>query len=416
MRSSTKSLLTLFEWSSIIGMHPFYLAQIGEGVPARSRGDCQDVMYQNAFQNSDHLSREEIAEAIAQAEDLFAKNVGYYPAPKYIADEPHLLADSGYDYYYWRYRKQTIQTKYGHVQAVGSEALTLADSEVSVVLSDTYSNGIDDTFTVTATVPSGTQASAICAFFKESDRGLLSLQESEIKPLLVSISGTTATIKGHITLLVKPVQQLTLDPISLDATDNTIYADEIDIYTRAVDITDQGSLIWNNGCDCNGACEATLSDACFQTKSMELGILAPVFASWDADIENFVASYPCCAMPERVKVNYYAGYPRQDNGRMDQENARIIALLATALLPNRTCGCGRADQRLLYYRDPPTNDQNQIIVSPQIVDDTAKAFGVTGRGAIEAYRLMLPLVQWSAVQFNGRNENKKSEFYGYRYW
>lgn len=416
MRSSTRSLLTLFEWSSIIGMHPFYLAQIGENVPARSRGDCQDVTYQNAFQNSDHLSREEIAEAIAQAEDLFAKNVGYFPAPKYIEDESILLVNDSYDYYYWRWRKQTIQTKYGHIQAVGSEALTLVDDEVAVVLSDTYSNGINDTFTATVTVAAGTQPSAICAFFKTGDRGLLSLQESEIKPLLVTVSGTTATIKGHITLLVKPVEQLTLDPQSLDAEDITIYADEIDIYTRAVDITDQGSLIWNGVCDCNGACEVSLSEACFQTKSMELGILAPVFASWDADIDNFVASFPCCAMPERVKVNYYAGYPREDNGRMNQENARIIALLATALLPNRTCGCSRADQRLLYYRNPPTNSQDQIIVSPQIVDETAKAFGTTGRGAIEAYRLMYPLIQWSAVQFNGRNENQKSELFRYRYW
>ena len=416
MRSNVKTCLSLFQYCNIIGLHPFYFAQVGENVPARSRGDCQDVMYQNAFMNSDHLGRDEVAEAIAQAEDLFAKNLGFYPAPKYFNREPHLIGNGNYDYGYWRNRVGTFQTKFGYIQAVGSEALTLVDDTVAVVLSDTYSNGIDDTFTATVTVAAGTQASAICAFFQSADRGLLALTEAEIKPLTISVSGTTATITGHITLLVKPILQLPLAPESLDATDNTIYADEIMVYTRAVDLTDQGFLIWDNTCYCDGVCEATLSDSCFQTKSMELGILAPVFASWDADIEEFTANYPCCAYPERVQVNYYAGYPLQDNGMMDQNMARIIALLATALLPNKTCGCNRADQRLQYYRDPPTNSENQFIVSPEIVNETAKILGVTGRGAIEAYRLMLPLVQWSAVQFDGNTNNQKSQFYGYRHW
>lgn len=414
MRSSTKTLLTLWEWSQIIQVSPWWMAQISENVPQRGNvmnTQCEHTCCQFAYQNFDFLSREEIAEAIAQAEDLFAEIVGYYPAPRYIVSERHQYPRDYNRQFPIRYGMRAasanfkaIQTKYGHIQVVGTEQLTSLGN-AAVVLSDATASGINDTFTVTIAVPAGTTAAAIAAFFKTADRAGLSLEESEIKPLTVTISGANvATITGHVSLLVLPALQLTAAPDDLSATDNTIYATSITVYTRATDTTDTGSLTWANLRPCEEPpCESTLTTACFGVRDLETGWLEPLPAEWDATLEQFSLAFPDCVYrnPDRVTVNYLAGMERQSNGRMNAKMARIIALLATSLLPNRTCGCNRADQRLWHYRKLPVDDQGNLQVPRSLMEEAGEMLGSMGRGAVESWKLMKPLQQYSAVNLNG---------------
>lgn len=409
MRTATKTLLSLFEWSQIIQINPFWTAQIVDNVPQRGNimnVQCDHAMTQYAYQSFDFLSREEIAEAIAQAEDLFSEIAGYYPAPKYVVSERHsyprdynrqfpihygMRASSG--------NFKAIQVKHGHVQVVGTEELTSIGT-AAVVLSDETNSGIDDTFTATIAVPAGTIAAAIAAFFVPADRAGLSLEESEIKPLTVSISANVATITGHITLLVLPELQLTVAPQDLSATDSTIYASDIAVYTRETDTTDTGSLIWANIYPCTTpACEAEVSTACFGVRDLETGWLEPVAAAWDATLEQFNLTYPCCVgrNPDRVTVNYLAGFERQSNGRMDFKHAQAIAKLATSLLPQRTCGCDRADQRLYHYRNLPVDQNGNLQVPRELMEEAGEMLGSMGRGAVEAWSFIKKRQQWSSV-------------------
>ena len=47
------------------------------------------MLFQDIWQDSDNLSREEIAQAIHAAEQRFWELAGYWPAPKYIETERH---------------------------------------------------------------------------------------------------------------------------------------------------------------------------------------------------------------------------------------------------------------------------------------------------------------------------------------
>lgn len=413
MRTSTKTLLTLWEWSQIIGISPFWTAQILDNVPQRGNVMnvmCEHTSFQFAYQNFDYLSREEIAQAIADAEDLFAEITGYHSAPKYVVAEKHSYPTSYNRQFPITYgmrassgQFKSIQVKHGFVQVVGSESLT-SIGNAAVVLSDETSSGIDDTFTATIVVPSGTLPAAIAAFFLPADRVNLSLEESEIKPLNVSIAGVNCTITGHISLLVLPELQLTIAPQDLDAADNAIYASSIVVYTRATDISDTGTVIWGNLTPCDTPpCEATIATACFGVRDLETGWLAPLPAEWDTTLDQFNQAYPCCVGrdPDRVTVNYLAGFPRQDNGRMDFKHAQAIAKLATSLIPNRTCGCARADQRLYHYKKLPVDDQGNLQVPRELMEEAGEMLGNMGRGAVEAWSFIKKRQQWSAVNLNG---------------
>lgn len=411
MRSSVQTLLTLYEYCTIIGLNPFWFAQIGKDVPERGNFQnikCEHTLFQSPYQAYEFLGRDEIGDAIAEAESLIANILGYYPAPKYFVNEPHQYPRSYNRQFPYRRGMRnaaggykSIQTKYGHIQVMGIENLTLIDASVPTVLSDETASGIDDTFTATVAVPAGTTAAAIAAFFIPADRPTLSLAESEIKPLNVSIAAGVATITGHISLLVKPILQLAVAPLELSATDNTIYASEIAVYSRATDITDTGSLRWFNVLPCEQPpCEISIETACFGIQDMELGYVYPLPAEWNATTEQFDLSYPCCVgrEPDKLTVNYLGGAERQDNGLMQRNFARAVTLLATSLLPNRTAGCTRADQRLWHYKKQPIADNGVLEVSQKLMEETAEVFGNNSRGACEAYKLMQPLIQYGSVK------------------
>ncbi len=411
MRTSVFTLLSLYEWSQIIGLNPYWTAQIGRDVPERGSVNnvkCDSVLFQSPYQAYDFLGREEIAESIQQAEELFAQVTGFYPAPKYLAGEPHQYSQHYNRQFPIRYgmrsasgKFKSTQTKYGKIQVMGIESLTEI-GDFAVVLSDATGSGINDTFTVTAAVPAGTSAAEIAAFFIETDRVNLSLAESEIKPLNVSVVGAVATITGHVSLLVLPELQLKVAPDELSALDNTIYAAEITVYTRATDITDTGSLRWLNIFPCEQPpCEVEISTACFGIQDQELGYVYPLPAEWNATTEQFDLNYPCCVGrdPDKLTVNYLAGVERQSNGRMNARCAKIIALLATSLLPNRTAGCDRANQRLWYYRSLPTDDKSNLLIPRQTMEKAGNVLGSMGRGACEAFMLMESMIQFGSPSF-----------------
>lgn len=409
MANQISTLLTLLEWCQIIGVNPYWAQQIGDDVPERGSVNvqgCEHVLFEQSWQAYEFLSRYEILEAIAQAEQLFADICGFWPAPKYVVSEPHQYPHNYDRQFPIRYgmraasgQFKSIQTKYGHIQVIGIESLTLV-GDFATVLSDETGSGIDDTFTISAVVPAGTTAASIAAFFVSADRAGLSLEASEIKPLTVSVSGVNATITGHVSLLVLPELQLKVAPDTLSALDATIYASDVTIYTRATDISNNGTLIWNNIYPCEAPpCQAEIATACFGIRDFETGFLYALPAEWDSTLDQFNRTYPCCVGrdPDRVSVNYLAGIPRQGNGRMQHAYAVAIAKLATGLLSARTCGCNRADQRLLYYKSLPVDNSGNLLVPRALMEKAGEMLGSMSRGAVESWSFIEKHQQWSSV-------------------
>jgi hypothetical protein len=255
--------------------------------------------------------------------------------------------------------------------------------------SDPYTDGFNTAFTATVAVPAGTLASEIQVFFSTADRFNLNLAECEIRPVSVSITGNTATITGQMIQLIRLNNYLKLAPQPLTAT-ASIYVSTIAVYRQTIDLTASGTLYWYDSPCPAPPCTHTESSACFVPVSVKSGKVAPIPANFDEATQAYQNAYPDAVggAPNRVTCNYIAGIPRQSNGQVAQPFGRAIALLATALLANKTCGCQVADGIINRYRRPPENDQGQVVVDQGLFNTASAQFGNAGRGAIEAYALL----------------------------
>lgn len=357
MRASPETLLTLYEWGLFMGVNPFELAQIGDGFP-RHTGQCNSVFYQYSWQE-DFVSREEVAYSIAMAENDIAQQMEYWPAPKYFAGEIVQYPQDHKKYvfappYDQRGYAKTIQLRWHRIITPGIFTRVVIGDTANLTLLDLDNDGIDDHFTcsIATTV---TDTSQIAAYFRAADRMTEPLSEQwRIRPIDVTISGGTATITGHITLLVQPILQAGFGVEKLDATDTTIYVEQITIarvYTDSTHTDDdpnQGVAIWDVPDDCTADCTVQQKPLCLTNVDSAIGRPSAEFESaccWGLGLE-----------PNRLQVNYLAGIPLE-NGRMNSTYGKLVAILATAYLTSEKCGCERSNRILYRWRQLATEQR-----------------------------------------------------------
>lgn len=404
---TVKTLLSLEEFVEQIQFMPWWFAQIGAGFPTTWNYGCSDVTFQKAWQSNDALSREEVAQAVATAEGLIADALGFPVAPQYFEGETvqyptpiqfsqlNTMWTMNGDY-------KPVTTNWKHIQSVGVQYQTLVEAASAVTYTDEDSDAVEDTFEVTATVPAGTVASEIKLFFTDTDRLGKDQVYYEIRPISVTISGVTATIKGSKWLVVKPVKYLGIHPVSLDQSDSANFITEVDVYRQQVDLSQAGSLIWNNRpwFPCNQPpCSVQINVGCFENGNSELGEILPQPAQWDADTSSW--AYECLRRndaPDKVAVNYVAGYPRQADGRMHAPFARAVTALAASLLEKRKCGCSRANKILDTWQSYPgegevSSEKRRLILTAERINS-----GWSKNGAVEAWNIIKDYIIWGAVK------------------
>jgi hypothetical protein len=393
MRSSYDTLLSIYEWGKIMGIDPWNLAQFGTGFPSTGRDrhrSCQYVWFQHQWQR-DFLSREEIGGAIEKAEAALANELTYWPAPKYIEETADLWNRVSSRHSYARgldsrWQWNSVSMKWGRIQGGG----TLARTSVGVgtiVMSDPDGDGLKEKFTITIAT-TVTEASEIGIYFISADRGGEPLDETwRIRPVVVTISGGNAIITGHPSLLVPPLLESVYDAEELDVSDPANYVLTVDVYrvyrdTTATDANPaQGYALW----------ESRPENPNSQSPADQS--TSPIFVGERfAEMGQIYAAFLNCGLcsgwrePDRVRVKYLAGTPRENDGRMNQMMADIVAHLATAWLPGGSCGCERADRIISWWRALPNEgaEKSRLVTFNEIQN----TFGER-RGASYAYWRML---------------------------
>lgn len=357
--------LSIDEWAQIIGISPWDINQFR--YPGTKSAQCQDVIFQYAWQR-DHLSREEIGQAIANAERMVADELLYWPAPHYEVDEPimyprphqrELFGYAGTSRGEWK----TFNSRWHKFIKGGVLNRTLigAISGDALVPSDRDGDGINETFTATITdssISTITDWSEITLYFQSADRHGEPIDETwRIRPIQVSVSGNTATITGSYPTLAKPTPQWGVNAAELDAKVSANYVSAVDCYHTFTDTTStapqnyQGVAMWKTIPGCTSGCEFAINPLCLGDSFNEQGQIL-------ADFGN-----PCTwpfqdREPDRLSVNYVSGMPLV-NGRMERNMAQIVAILATALLANDKCGCDRTNRIIAKYRQPVLKFQDK---------------------------------------------------------
>lgn len=378
----TYTHLSIDEWAAILSISPWDVNQFR--YPGTKSAQCQDVIFQYGW-IKDHMSREEIALAIAEAESMIASELLYWPAPHYAVDEPvtyprpHQRQLRGYagDI---RGDMKSFSVRWHRVIKGGVMNRTLIGtiSGADLTAQDLDGDGVKEQFTAVITDPAIgtiTDPYEIALYFVAANRHGEPLDETwRIRPIRVSISGNTATIIGHRTLLGNPTPEYAVNATEMEAKDDTNYVTSVEcwrVFTddTATDTTPyQGVAIWKNDPGCTQDCSFSIKALCLGQQQNEQGQITASFGSscdWPFPQRE----------PDRLQINYVSGVPLV-NGRMDKLYAQMVAYLSVSLIANEMCGCDRTNRILAKLRAPTLKFQDRS-ADAQSFEESTNAFPQT---------------------------------------
>lgn len=365
-RADTLTWLSIDRYAAIMGINPLVINGVTSTVINASL--CNDIWYQYAYQRSNQVSREDLAQAIQDAERQIANYVGYNLLPDWIVDERQptvrparreLYGAAGLNF---RGQAKSVTVKKGYVVSGGIKAWTLIDDAAAIVYSDADGDGYDETATVTVTTT--VSACEIRAFFPVTQIGasLAGSDKWEIRPIKVTKSGNTATITFRREQVPLPDLWEALNASSIDGDVDANFLTTVDVYRVYNDPQQQVYFLWEQpDCSlCSGsgcaACEQATQTGCLTVRDTRLGILAYNPAEWDSTDEEFdSAEYTECREPDRLRLWYYAGWTDESltcpRTTLDPYWERAVAYYATALLDRQFCDCNNAEHFAEHWRE-----------------------------------------------------------------
>lgn len=394
MRMSAPTGLTLAEYCAYVGIDPFTMAQFGVGFPSGgTTGACDVPIFQHQYQR-DMLSRDEFSIAINEAEQMLAEHLNFWTYPRYTVGEAvkyprpndtKAYGGGGNIHNQWK----SARLDYGKIIGGGLFATAVIAMNQAVTRFDLDGDGIDEVFQITVlNVATDLNVNEVAIYFVSADRVGINTDNGErwrIRPIHVSLSGSTLTIRGHAACIAKPTLYEGYDVESLDVTLATNFVTSVDVYrvylddSATVNSMFQGQAIWEN-LDCDEPpCGVSYYPVCLGARNAELGYVS---FNWTQS-----GSVPFRYDPDRMVVNYLSGVPLVDD-QTQRPYGEMVAQLATSLLPSRHCGCDRADKIIAFWMQPiyQSDGENDVNFAP---DDAAdNPFGVA-RGAVYAWRSVL---------------------------
>lgn len=423
------NLLPLENWRQIMQFHPFWFWGMADSsLLSTASNGCSPLVRQYSWQNSDAASRTEIAAAIAQAEQRLFDELDYWPAPVYCEETVPWPWPSDQWGRWWN-----VQLEAQQIQAAGIESLTAISAGAAVTLSDSDSDGYNDTFTVGPVATTVTDPNEIAVYFAAADRvdgpdwSTDVGERWRVQPVRVAISGGAVTIKGPAWLLVSPVLYEGVSNIGasgLNPATAANFVTTLDVYQRSTSTggttsdTAQAAVVWEtrpchgwwcwDGCACGSSSPPNYSGSVndpaatavalgrVALRDAEHGIVGLGVASYNSTTGIWTEDcWPPCNPPDRAVVRTLAGVPLDSRGQMDSFWQVIIARLAAAELARPICGCEDANRELYRWqfdlaRSSGANDEMYGAISP---DDLNNPFG-TRRGHVYAWRAISARQPW----------------------
>jgi len=348
----------------------------------------------------DQDDREALVWVMQQAERMIATELGYWPSPVFVTDESlHLGLDGARS----DWQNAEIETNWKHVEAFGTEELTLVEADALVDWQDWDS---DPRLTLEVAVLGAgglyedlTACDSNCevaVFFRAEDGALSAAHPHfEIRPVRVAIDSTTDTMEVWLPAaqLIKPtLWNLTeAECAASDDTEAWVYTYDpgdttanlvrrVDVYCRTVDTETPVTVYWDGVCACTSVCSHQTQTACAYVTDAKRGFFCARPATWNGTANIYQAAL-YSTPPESAVVNYRAGYPLDTvRCRMDRSLERAIVKLTNALLPEPPCGYCDAAMKL-WERD-------RAPVDPLTPEAAGLPWDLYSQGALDAWRIV----------------------------
>lgn len=415
-RAETVTKLPLATWAKIMGVHPLHF----EGVTLGEYPHCSQSVMQHEWQNNDHVSREEIAMAIAEAETKIENYLGFRLAPSWEVDEwrpttrpfiPEFVKFHSDDI---RGYRNTVTADWGYLISGGIRSKELIEADADIVYTDPNGDGYAETATVLVST-SAVNPNEICAFYPDKSGA----DEWQIRPIDVSISSGVATITFRRELVVLEDLQESFDAheTSIEGTDDDNFLEVVDVYRVYNDPITQASFLWEplntwcGSCDGDGCanCAYSTQTGCLILRGdPRQSIVGYAPGAWDVDEDIFTSeAWNVYRAPDIVRLYYYAGWRNKSQtyvSRMDPQWQRAVAYMAAAMLDRPPCEC-MSDNWNKWRQDITLRDGSED--GQPIFREPGSGFSIirgisdnpfgTRRGEIYAWRKVIGQAKFSAV-------------------
>lgn len=372
-----RTWLSVDEWAAIMGINPLHFNSLSH--PALNNNTCGEVFFEHAWQHSDRVGREEIRQAIKQAEEDIAREVGYNLMPDWTVAErlmyprptqPEVYGLGGYNP---RFMLKSVELPRAYVLSGGIRTKASIVTGVAIARTDLDSDQFQETATVTAAT-SVTDPSEIHLYYpaKNGDDCW------EIRPISVTISGGVVTIVFKIWQVVAANKRDVLDPEPLDATDDDSFEDTVDIYRVYNDPATQLQFLWEGnmgGCGTCLACQLDTQAGCFHMRDQRMGFIVPAPGSWNSGDNQFdAAEWSVCRDPDQLRVWYWSGFVDQSIPRPYAELSpywkSTIAYYAASMLDRPVCGCSNVTGFIERWRKDAmfnSDKDTAINITPELL-------------------------------------------------
>lgn len=410
MRSNYGTLLSVTEWFEYLQLNRWLGAQFNKYQDLTTptilkpiqrkwrvpKDACDDAWFEYIYLNG-KVARDEVSRAIKQAEEEFARTFGYYPGPVQIT-ETHKYAEF-YDptkplaggMWNIKHEPKCFEAEWTKIQALGTFEWTFLNY-YSGTLEDLNGDGVKETMVVAGVVtPIGTLLNQIEVYFRDNDFPYGGEEDNttpEPQWRIYPIEGTvTNADNGNDTMTwqirfwaweaVDPNLQLSEAPLELVANVVENFVTSFRFFTKTVDTTNQGVLIYDEWEDCS----RSRVDDCFILKERDM--ICPKPASMTTCTNSF---------PSAFEVNYIAGCDLQKNGKLDFTCGMIVTMLSAARLACEPCGCGCDGRMPLHwysemYKEQMNESNNKAVwILGDPAHDRQNPFGPRN-GEVMAWRL-----------------------------
>jgi hypothetical protein len=369
----TKNLLPLDEFRTEMGFNPYHFwQQANENVPVGS--GCNSLISEYTWQRNDATGRNEIRQAIENAESRLRDYLGWSPLPHYVVKTIQFprYPDPRFDkigYAGIDARWMSMNLEEGKIIAMGSQHFDVIDADVAVVFSDANGDGVNDHFTLT-TPTTVTDPDEIALYFSLADRAdaVVTNDDWRIMPVKIVISGGNVTISGPSWLLVQPVKYQGVESNPIDPQLPGNFVTTLDIYRRWI-TSGSGALAdaqcvfiwesrpypwWANSYPVTSTDPAAVAMAVGRVgiRDAERGIVDLAEAYYDAATGNWNSYWPFMSQwrpPDRVEFRYLAGY-KLFNQNVTPEMRALVSRMAAAELSRPICACDAANRELYRWQ------------------------------------------------------------------
>ena len=408
-RAEQYTWLPLDRWAQLLGICPFSFNQLVSTSRLVPAGDCGEVFFQYAYQNTVFTAREDIATAIRAAELNIAAELGYFLIPDWVENEriqtvrpsrPELYS---YSVTNVRGQAKSVETKWKHLISGGVRNHELIESRATVNIIDIDGDGYDETcyVDVTPETVSGvpiTDDNEIRVYYP----GEYGDYRFEVRPIEIITPGlNTRRIYFKRWQIVQYYDQLRLDAAeaanAIDGDAAGTYFTTVDVYRVYNDPSTQVSFLWENDpyCSCGGSgcpgCSFTTQSGCLFVRDERLGIVGYRPATWDSDEEEFTGgNWDVARDPDQLRLYYYSGWvpkdPRITRAYVDLDPywEKAVTYYSITLLDRATCDCANTERFIEYWNQDLARQGSDVAF--QVSDaDLDNPFG-TKRGAVYAWR------------------------------